>query len=307
MHGYAAVVLAGGAARRLGGVDKPAQTVGGLPMLHRVLAAVADASPRIVVGPPGPLPDTVLRTREDPPGGGPVAAASAGVALLPSGTPVVALLAADLPFLTSAALLTLRRAATGRGVEGAVYVDHTGRPQWLCGVWRTGPLRARIDALPDGPAGVPLGALLGAAPVTFIPAGTDELAGTGTGGSTRAAGPTPPPWYDCDTEADLRQARTWARIEEGAVALLDDWTTAVCDTLGVDVTSGPVDQRLVLDLARDVAHAVARPAAPLSTYLLGLAVGRGIDPARAAAEITELARRWPPTPPDTAPVLDRGE
>ncbi|PWU56748.1 hypothetical protein DLE60_25700, partial [Micromonospora globispora] len=42
---YAAVVLTGGAARRMGGVDKPARPVGGRPMLHRVLAAVAAAEP----------------------------------------------------------------------------------------------------------------------------------------------------------------------------------------------------------------------------------------------------------------------
>ncbi|MGW5673394.1 NTP transferase domain-containing protein, partial [Micromonospora sp. NPDC003776] len=47
---YAAVVLSGGAARRMGGVDKPARPVGGRPMLHRVLAAVADADQRLVVG-----------------------------------------------------------------------------------------------------------------------------------------------------------------------------------------------------------------------------------------------------------------
>jgi hypothetical protein len=48
----------------------------------------------------------------------------------------------------------------------------------------------------------------------------------------------------------------------------------------------------VLDLARDVAHGVMRPAAPLSTYLLGVAVGRGADPSIAAATITRLAEGW---------------
>jgi len=44
----------------------------------------------------------------------------------------------------------------------------------------------------------------------------------------------------------------------------------------------------VLDLARDVAHAVARPAAPLSAYLLGVAVGRGASPDSVAATIRSL-------------------
>ena len=45
-----------------------------------------------------------------------------------------------------------------------------------------------------------------------------------------------------------------------------------------------------------MAHGVARPAAPLTTYLLGVAVGRGADPAQAAARLTALATtRTPPT------------
>lgn len=76
------------------------------------------------------------------------------------------------------------------------------------------------------------------------------------------------------------------------MATLDDWTGAVCEALHLD----GVDRDLVLDLARDVAHGVARPAAPLTAYLLGVAVGRGADPAAAAATVTELARGWHPGP-----------
>jgi hypothetical protein len=72
------------------------------------------------------------------------------------------------------------------------------------------------------------------------------------------------------------------------MATLDEWTATACGALGID----PAEARpaLVLDLARDVAHNVARPAAPVTAYLLGLAVGRGADPVRAAAALTELAR-----------------
>lgn len=45
----------------------------------------------------------------------------------------------------------------------------------------------------------------------------------------------------------------------------------------------------ILDLARDAAHSVARPAAPLTTYLLGIAVGRGADPDATAAALSRLA------------------
>ena len=51
-----AVVLAGGKAARLGGQAKPQLLVGGRPMLATVLAAVADADRRVVVGPPQAVP-----------------------------------------------------------------------------------------------------------------------------------------------------------------------------------------------------------------------------------------------------------
>jgi hypothetical protein len=48
---------------------------------------------------------------------------------------------------------------------------------------------------------------------------------------------------------------------------LDQWMGAVCDELGIE----PVDAHAVLDLARDVARGVDRPAAPLTCLLIGLA------------------------------------
>jgi hypothetical protein len=78
------------------------------------------------------------------------------------------------------------------------------------------------------------------------------------------------------------------------VATLDEWTERVCAALGVPV--GEVDQRLVLDVARDVAHGVLRPAAPVTAYVLGLAVGRGAAPADAARAIADVMRDWPHQP-----------
>lgn len=59
---------------------------------------------------------------------------------------------------------------------------------------------------------------------------------------------------------------------------LDAWLHQICAALDVPED---VDRTAVLDLARDVAHGVARPAAPLTAYLVGVAVGRGADPAAA--------------------------
>ncbi len=73
---------------------------------------------------------------------------------------------------------------------------------------------------------------------------------------------------------------------------LEGWISELAAALGVDPEA--VDRDLLLDVARDTAHAVARPAAPLTTFLVGLAAGqRGgdADAMRAAAQVAaRLAR-----------------
>ncbi len=73
---------------------------------------------------------------------------------------------------------------------------------------------------------------------------------------------------------------------------LDDWTATACAELGLDPAA--VDLRQILDLARDAAHQVERPAAPVTAYLLGLAVGGGTPADQAAARLRALADAWPP-------------
>ncbi|SCG48273.1 molybdenum cofactor guanylyltransferase [Micromonospora halophytica] len=200
MTAYAAVVLAGGAARRMGGRDKPGVPVGGLPMRERVLAAVADAAPRVLVGPGGPVPDGVLVTREQPPGGGPVAATAAGLAPLRPGTPTVALLAADLPLLTREAVATLRAELDAdRDADGVCLVDDRGRRQPLCGMWRVVPLRAALDRLTARRGG------------TIDGASMRELLAELTVRDLPWSGSGPPPWFDCDTDSDVRRAEEWTR------------------------------------------------------------------------------------------------
>ena len=184
---YDAVLLAGGGARRLGGIDKPGITLGGRSLVELVADAVAEARRVILVGPPRPTLDRVIVTREQPAGAGPVPATTAGLALVEAGW--VALLAADLPFLHQTHIASLRSAAYGR--RGAVLVDATGQAQWLIGVWRTATLRDALRAY-DGAS---LRGLL--APLeprrVALPA--------------RAGGP--PPWFDCDTMGDVTSAKEW--------------------------------------------------------------------------------------------------
>jgi len=55
-------------------------------------------------------------------------------------------------------------------------------------------------------------------------------------------------------------------------AELDEWAVQLSAALGLDGL--PVDIALILDVARDAAHGVARPAAPLTTFLVGYAAAR---------------------------------
>ncbi|HXW45107.1 MAG TPA: DUF6457 domain-containing protein [Streptosporangiaceae bacterium] len=54
---------------------------------------------------------------------------------------------------------------------------------------------------------------------------------------------------------------------------LQNWTQAACTELGVQADDATV--RAILDLARDIAHQVERPAAPVTAFLAGLAVAAG--------------------------------
>ncbi|GGL09202.1 NTP transferase domain-containing protein [Nocardia jinanensis] len=141
------IVLAGGRASRMGGVDKPGLVVGGRSMLETALAAVAPLGRTVVVGPPRPaLGGHILQTREPEPGSGPVAAVAAGLAALGAGPAShIVVLAADLPFLTDSAISELLRHSAD--FDAVFAADVSGRPQYLIGVWRTESLAARLGEL----------------------------------------------------------------------------------------------------------------------------------------------------------------
>lgn len=253
--GYDAVILAGGQARRLGGLDKPGLGVGARSMVENVVAAVPTARRVVLVGPARDLPGTIT-TREDPPGSGPVPALRAGLRRVTA--PRLALLAGDLPFLTAVHVGVLLAEAGREGRRGVVAVDDDGREQWLLGVWDTGALREALAAY----AGRSLRGVL--APLVTARVTLPRRA-----------------WFDCDTRDDLEEAR---------MNVLAEWTALACKELGIDPAR--VDRDLILELTKEVAHGVARPAAPLTSYLLGLAEGAGTAPEDAVARLTTLARNW---------------
>ncbi|MFD3531508.1 NTP transferase domain-containing protein [Streptomyces sp. NPDC058664] len=272
---YDAVVLAGGAARRLGGSDKPAVRVGGRTLLDRVLAACPDAGLTVVVGDPRPTARPVRWTREEPPGGGPVAALDAGARETEAA--VLLVLSADLPFLDRDTVRTLLAALDGAPeAEAALLVDAEGKDQPLVAAYRTGPLRRELRRLTHDHRG------LDHLPLRYL---TRVLRPVRVAAGALAS-------FDCDTWEDIATAR--ARIREHGT-VLDEWITAVKDELGIELD---VDTGVLLDLARDAAHGVARPAAPLTTFLVGYAAARaGAEGgpeavAEAARKAAALAQRW---------------
>lgn len=212
----AAIVLAGGHGRRLGGVDKPGLMFGGRSLAGAVAAAAigAGASQVVVVGPDRPAlagelsgelagelagepasgGSALSRARiefacERPPGAGPVPALRTGLGQVAE--PWLLLLAADLPFLTATVLRDLVDTASLAG--GAVLADDQGRPQWLVSCWPTAALRIAIA----GYSGQSLRGLLASLPHA-------ELAAAAEPGE-------PPCWLDCDTPEDLAAAERLAR------------------------------------------------------------------------------------------------
>lgn len=72
-------------------------------------------------------------------------------------------------------------------------------------------------------------------------------------------------------------------------AVLEQWVVALSAELGLP--DGLVPIGTLLDVARDAAHSIARPAAPLTTFLVGYAAGVAVtgDPVGDRAELERLS------------------
>jgi hypothetical protein len=74
--------------------------------------------------------------------------------------------------------------------------------------------------------------------------------------------------------------------------VLEEWVRQVSKTLGIE---GDVDTKALLDVARVAAHRVERRAAPVTTYLMGVAIAQGSEGRSLqdiSKEIVALARAW---------------
>lgn len=145
----AAIVLGGGRASRLGGVDKASVEIDGASLVDHVYAAVRDCTPIVAVGPESLARHGVTVVREDPPFGGPAAALLAGLASLSDAEAVETwVLACDLP-RASALVATLAPVPIPEGADGVVATDAHGRTQWLAGRYRLSSLRRAASRLPE--------------------------------------------------------------------------------------------------------------------------------------------------------------
>jgi molybdopterin-guanine dinucleotide biosynthesis protein A len=180
--GVTAVVLCGGTGRRFGG-DKTQALIDGVPVLDHVVGQLPPSWPVVCVGPARPTVAPVTWVREEPPGGGPVAALAAGLAEVSS--PVVVVLGGDMPYAAPAATAVVAALLADPAVDAVVGRDPQGRTQPLLAAYRTEALRR---AVPDPSAGVALMRVV------------DALVHAGLPTDSRAA-------LDIDTREDLQTAR----------------------------------------------------------------------------------------------------
>ncbi len=170
-----AVVLAGGTAARMGGVDKASIEIGGVTLLERTLAATMTALEVVVVGEQVPTSRPVTWTREDPAGGGPAAGLLAGLDRFLVTPDLVVVLAVDMPRLNAGTVARLTWAVEADpAVDGAVLVDAGGRRQPLAAVYREAALTAARPSDVEHEHGLPMHRLVGTLRLVEVPTVGDE-------------------------------------------------------------------------------------------------------------------------------------
>jgi molybdopterin-guanine dinucleotide biosynthesis protein A len=170
-----AVVLAGGTATRMDGVDKASIEIDGVTLLERSLAATLSAFEVVVVGEQVPTSRPVTWTREDPAGGGPAAALLTGMDRFLVTPDLVAVLAVDMPRVHAGTVARLTWAVEeDPGADGAVLLDAEGRRQTLAAVYRHSALTTARPAGLEAQHGLPVRRLVGLLRLVDVPAVGDE-------------------------------------------------------------------------------------------------------------------------------------
>lgn len=275
---FDAIVLAGGQGSRMGYVSKADLDVSGERLLDIVLRATSGAATTVVVGDVA-VPAGVLLTREDPPGTGPAAGLLAGLDVVGSPAPWTLTLACDLPGAPGAVARLLEAAASApESAEGLCLRDAGGELQHLVALYRTPALRRAFAAWGD-PANRSVRGVMASLALLPVDPGDASV-------------------EDLDTPEQLERwiASHPAAPANAAVDDKEGWRAFVedaCARLGIDPDR--VDEHAILRLSRRVAHEGARPMAPVSTYILGLALGADpdADPVVVAAALQEAIATAP--------------
>jgi molybdopterin-guanine dinucleotide biosynthesis protein A len=278
---FDAIVLAGGRSSRLGGESKAGLLVDGRSLLARSLDAAEGAQRIVVVGPSQPLPVGVLSAREEPAFSGPAAAIAAGMGALPaaSASDFVLVLACDMP--GSAAAVRALRAAGAPRADGAIAIDADSRPQHLAGLYRSASLSAAIERRGGELANLSVRALLGELELTPtpVPAGSTDDVDTWADAARWGIEPAA---ADQTANADQTAAKgtDMADQDDDKMAALAEWSRRLAIELGLGELDVDIDA--VLALAGTVAHSVMRPAAPLTTFIVGYAAGLSVGSGKAS-------------------------
>lgn len=167
---FAVIVLTGGTGARLGGADKATLPLSGSTPLTMIVEALPDDIDIVIAGRALPLLRAVTFRREEPPGGGPVAGIAAAVAGVQS--PIVGVLAVDMPWSVPVLMAAMDHLVTTPDVDVIVPIDRDGRRQPLCSAWRTERL---VACLPSEPHGSSLRDLLARAVVWELTPEADNL------------------------------------------------------------------------------------------------------------------------------------
>lgn len=262
-----AMILTGGASSRFGS-NKSQAILGSRSLIENLLNGLPSEIEIVIVGPKIQHASRPVKyAQEDPAGGGPVAAIHAGLDFIES--EFVAIIATDMPLAHQ--IWAVLIANLPKNQDATIPVDSAGVRQSLCALYRADSLRQAFAEIGEvsGQSMRNVTRLLSVRELQVEPSLQHFL-------------------IDIDTPLDLDRAITLGLGER--VGKMDKWIAAVQKELGLDVV---VDQELILNLARDAAHTIERKAAPVTTFLLGIAVAGGADPKEAARKLELLAGNWP--------------
>jgi molybdopterin-guanine dinucleotide biosynthesis protein A len=257
------IVVAGGQASRIGGLDKTMLPLGvnGGSLLSEVISACPGDV--FVVGKPREIPLPITWVPDLVEAGGPAAGIWAG--LMHINSEYVFITAADQQ-LPKEIAEKICSAAMGKDGAWALRSDGQGQPLLVC--VKTDLIRALLSESKG----------VNASPLRLMH--KLNLVGVKV------------------NEGDIRDIDTWSDVaqvlkEQAVSEVTPIWLKQVASILEIPETDIPIEA--LLDLTRDVAHTVERKSAPLTTFLIGLAAGKNIDNLEdLISKVTNAVSDWKP-------------